>query len=299
MPAGALFKLMRPKQWTKNFLVFAGLLFTASFSDRDLLIKALIAFAAMCLASSGTYALNDLMDVERDRLHPRKKNRPIAAGLVSKTAALVFGSVLIVFGLALSGFLNLESLGVMVAYLLLQVFYNGSLKRIPVADVFGLSLGFLLRAVLGTVAISVAISPWLLFCTASLALLLGFAKRRSEFVTMEEDRSQTRPSLGGYSRASLDALVLVSAAVAAICYGIYSIESPTAKSHPALFLTTPFVFYGVCRYLYIVFTFDEGGEPETVLLKDRHVQCSVLAFLVMAFLVLRGLSVPWIEGIRP
>lgn len=298
MPPGAAIRLLRPKQWTKNLLVFAGLLFTGSFDERDLVVRAMLAFVAMGLASSGTYALNDALDVERDRQHPRKKLRPVAAGEITPNSAIVLGTILMTLGVALGFLLNVETGSVVSGYLVLQAFYNGVLKRIPVADVFGLSLGFLLRAIAGATAIAVAISPWLLFCTASLALLLGFAKRRNEFVSMEGARQETRSSLGGYSLPSLDGLVLVSAAVAAICYGIYSIESPTAASHPALFLTAPFVFYGICRYLYLVFTFDEGGEPEAILIRDRHVWGSVVGFLVTAYLAMRGIDLPWIEGMR-
>lgn len=297
MPVGAVLRLMRPKQWSKNLLVFAGLLFTASFSEPDRLYRALFAFFAMCLASSGTYALNDALDAERDRRHPKKKDRPIAAGLVSPGCAIGLGTVLMALGVAGAFLLNRDSGFVMTAYLLLQALYNGSLKSIAVADVFGLSLGFVLRAMLGATCIDVKISGWLLFCTGALALLLGFAKRRHEFRTQGDDRESSRKALGGYSNASLDALVIVSSCVAAICYGIYSLESPTAAAHPALFLTTPFVFYGICRYVLIVFTYDEGGEPETVLLQDPHIIASILGFVLAAVMAMKGVQVPWIDGV--
>lgn len=296
MPVGAILRLMRPKQWSKNLLVFAGLLFTGSFNDSELLVRALIAFAAMCLASSGTYALNDALDVERDRRHPKKKDRPVAAGLLSPTFAIGLGTVLMALGVAIAFLLNRDSGFLVVAYLLLQMLYNGVLKSVAVADVFGLSLGFVIRAMLGATCIEVKISGWLLFCTGALALLLGFAKRRHEFRTQGEDRESTRKALGGYSNSALDALVLVSACVASICYGIYSLESPTAESHPALFLTTPFVFYGICRYVLLVFSYDEGGEPETVLLQDPHIIGSILGFVVMAVLAMKGIQIPWIDG---
>lgn len=296
MPAGAILRLMRPKQWSKNLLVFAGLLFTASFVDSELTIRAFLAFLAMCLASSGTYALNDVNDAERDRRHPKKKHRPVAAGLVSPAAAIVVGTVLMTLGVALAFLLNRDSGFVMAAYLALQLLYNGALKRIAVADVFGLSIGFVLRAVLGATCIEVSISGWLLFCTGALALLLGFAKRRHEFRSQGEERESTRAALGHYSETALDALVIVSACIAALCYGIYSLESPTAETHPALFLTTPFVFYGICRYVLLVFSFDEGGEPENVLWRDPHVLFSVIGFVVAAILAMKGIEVPWVDG---
>lgn len=296
MPLGAVGRLMRPKQWTKNLLVFAGLLFTASFNDSELVVRALLAFLAMCLASSGTYALNDALDAERDRNHPKKKHRPVAARQLSPNFAMGFGTVLMTLGVLGAFLLNRDSGYVMTAYLVLQMLYNGALKRIAVADVFGLSLGFVLRAMLGATCIEVKISGWLLFCTGALALLLGFSKRRHEFRTQGEERESSRQSLGGYSNSALDALVLVSACVAAICYGIYSLESPTAETHPALFLTTPFVFYGICRYVLLVFSYDEGGEPETVLLQDPHIIVSILGFVAAAVLAMKGVQVPWIDG---
>jgi 4-hydroxybenzoate polyprenyltransferase len=297
MRFGAIVRLLRPKQWTKNLLVFAGLLFTGSFEQRDLVLRALIAFAAMCLASSGTYAVNDALDASRDRLHPSKKGRPVATGEIAPLFAILIGFVLMAAGCAAAFLLNMASGLTVSSYLVLQAVYNGALKRIPVADVFGLSLGFVLRAVLGATCIAVVISGWLLFCTGALALLLGFAKRRHEFHAQGEDRSSTRESLGGYTGRALDALVLLAAGVASICYGIYSLESPTAESHPALFLTTPFVFYGICRYVYLIFAYDEGGEPESVLLRDPHIWGSVAAFVAMAALAMSGVEIPVLEGI--
>jgi 4-hydroxybenzoate polyprenyltransferase len=296
MRFGAAVRLLRPKQWSKNLLVFAGLLFTASFDEPSLVLRALWAFLAMALANSGTYALNDALDAERDRLHPSKAGRPVASGEVSRGVALTLALALMAAGLALAFGLNLASGLVVTAYLALQGLYNGALRSIPVADVFGLSVGFVLRAMLGATCISVQISGWLLFCTAALALLLGFAKRRHEFLVQGESRAEGRRSLGGYTKSSLDALVLVSACVAALCYGIYSLESPTAQAHPALLLTAPFVLYGICRYLFLVFSFDEGGEPESLLWKDPHIWGSVLGFVATALLAMSGLELPFLEN---
>jgi 4-hydroxybenzoate polyprenyltransferase len=276
-------------------LVFAGLLFTGSFTVSDLVVRTLIAFAAMCLASSGTYALNDALDAPKDRLHSKKKTRPVASGEVSLEVAVGLGIALMALGTTLAFSLNRASGFVVLAYLVLQALYNGALRKIPIADVFGLSIGFVLRAMLGATAIWVSISGWLLFCTGALALLLGFAKRRNEFLVESGD---SRESLGKYTLKSLDSLVVIAACVAAICYGIYSLESPTAESHPALFLTTPFVFYGICRYVFLVFAYDEGGEPETVLLKDPHIWGSVIGFVAMAALAMSGLEIPLIESMR-
>lgn len=295
MSPAALVRLLRPKQWTKNLLVFAGIIFGGVLSDPDHWVRVLIAFAAMCLASSGTYALNDAADAERDRRHPKKRNRPVASGAITKAFAIGLGFVLIAVGVALGFYLNRGSGVTILAYLVLQALYNGAMKRVPVADVFGISIGFVLRAILGAACIQVKISGWLLFCTGALALLLGFAKRRHEFLLQGEGRSSSRESLGSYTKEALDALVLASACVAAICYGIYSLNSPTAQTHPGLFLTTPFVFYGICRYILVVFSNGEVGEPETVLLRDPHILGSVVGFIIAAAFAMQGYQLPVIE----
>ncbi|HMS55369.1 MAG TPA: decaprenyl-phosphate phosphoribosyltransferase [Fimbriimonadaceae bacterium] len=293
----AWIRLLRPKQWTKNLLVFAALLFTKGYQDPALVQLALLAFVVMCMVSSATYILNDLADVERDRKHPVKQFRPIASGKVPKVAALVLAIPLLFGGVAIASTIGTRIVVIVGVYMLLQGVYNLGLKRVPVTDVFLLSIGFVLRAALGAAAISVSISGWLLFCTGALALLLGFGKRRSEFVLQGSARVESRESLGGYNLPSLDALVLMSATGAAMCYGVYAVESPTARQYPALILTSLFVFYGICRYVFLVFSKAEGGEPETLLLKDMHLIISILGFLASAVLALSGFQLPLVEGL--
>jgi len=184
---------------------------------------------------------------------------------------------------------------ILATYVALQLLYNLGLKRVAVADVFLISLGFILRAALGAGAISVTISSWLLFCTGALALMLGFCKRRSEFILLGDRRTEVRESLGAYSRGALDALVIMFACGAALCYGVYAVQSPTAHKYPALILTSVFVFYGICRYVLIVFGKDEGGEPETLLFKDPHMVFSIVMFIVAAVLAMSGVKVPLLE----
>lgn len=288
----AYLSLLRPKQWTKNLLVFAALLFVGGFRDPNLVLLTIRAFVAMCLVSSATYIFNDVRDRDRDRQHPRKKLRPIASGNVSVGSALVI-AVLCLFAGVLAALINAQTLLIVLAYIALQAAYNLYFKQIPVADVFCIAIGFVLRAVLGAAAISVTISGWLLFCTGALALLLGFSKRRSEFLTVQEAKS-TRESLAHYTQSSLDALVAIFACGAAMCYGIYCLESDTAKKYPGLILTSVFVFYGIARYVMIVFSQDEGGEPETLLYKDKHLLASVILFVVTAVMAISGVEVPLI-----
>jgi 4-hydroxybenzoate polyprenyltransferase len=292
----AAIRLLRPKQWTKNLLVFAALIFTGTFRDPGHLSLAALAFLSMCLASSATYIFNDVQDAEHDRRHPKKKLRPIASGAVSAVVATALGMVLAIAGLLIAATLGKGSLLIVAAYLALQVFYNMGLKRVPVADVYAISMGFVLRAALGAAAIEVKLSGWLLFCTGALALMLGFGKRRHEFIQQGEERAATRQSLVHYNRVALDGLVIMFATAAALCYGLYTLESQTARQYPGILLTAPFVFYGITRYVLLVFTVDEGGEPEDVLFRDPHLLASIVLFVIAAGMAILGVRLPLIES---
>ncbi len=292
----ALVKLMRPKQWSKNLLVFAAPLFTGGISDPTKLIPALLAFAALCLASSAIYVINDYLDIERDRAHPKKCNRPLASGAISPSFALAFAPVLVVGSVALA-LLASKSAAILVAcYLILQSTYNLRMKHTAVADVFAISLGFILRAIVGAAAIHVTISGWLLFCTGALALMLGYGKRRQEFIAKGEERGLTRESLNQYSVRALDALLIMSATAAGLSYGVYAIDSKTAQRYPALVLTALPVIYGISRYILVAFTEDEGGEPESLLFSDKHILLSVLAFIALAAFAMSGTKIPFLEA---
>lgn len=285
---------MRPKQWTKNLLVFAALIFTGGYRDQKQVIAVLLTFVAMCLVSSATYALNDVADDKRDRLHPKKKDRPVASGQVSVTGAVALAIVLLAAGLALAWWVQMAVLIGAAIYLGIQAIYNVGFKSLPVLDVFTLSSGFVLRAIIGAAAINVQVSVWLLLCTGALALLLGFAKRRSEFVLMGDDRGQSRPALHGYSIRALDGLVLISGCCAAITFGMYVVESETAKKFPALILTAPIVLFGIYRYLFLVFSNDEGGEPENLVFGDPQMIGTLIAFLAAVFYAMGGAELPFV-----
>ncbi len=289
-------RLLRPHQWTKGFLVFAALLFTKSYNDPHRVRLTVEAFFAIALISSAVYVLNDLLDVERDRMHPIKRLRPLPSGQVSPVQAYFLLAVSFGVGVALAIPLGASSATVLLIYLALQLAYNFWLKRQPVADVFCLASGFVLRAALGAAAINVAISGWLLFCTGGLALLIGFGKRRHEFLLQGDARGRSRESLDGYTREALDAMILTAAATAAMSYGIYCVESATARQYPGLILTAPFVFYGIYRYLLLIFGRNEGGEPELLLVRDRHIIFSVLMFLAAAVFAMSGAAIPLVGG---
>jgi len=294
-----LLRLMRPKQWTKNLLVFAAPLFTGGISKHESVIPALLAFVSLCLASSTIYVINDLLDIERDRNHPKKCNRPLASGAVPSTLAIILIPVLLLGSLAAAYWgANLITAVLIASYLVLQSTYNFGMKHTAVADVFAISLGFVLRAIVGATAINVTISGWLLFCTGALALMLGYGKRRQEYIMQGEERGLTRESLNHYSLQALDGLLLMAATTAAISYGIYAIDSKTAQHYPALVLTALPVFYGVSRYILVAFTQDEGGEPESLLFSDRHILLSVVGFIALAAFAMSGINIPFLEGMR-
>ncbi len=291
-----MLKLIRVKQWAKNLLVFAALIFADRIGDRGAVIDSCLAFLAMCAASSATYIFNDLIDAPKDRLHPTKRHRPIASGKISPSAALIFGTILLVGSLGLAYVAGPWCAILVLCYLGLQAVYNIRLKHIAIADVFVIATGFILRAALGAEAISAPMSGWMFIVTGVLALMLGFAKRRNEFILMGDDRHTSRTSLGDYSKSALDALVLMFAAMACMSYCIYTMESSTGKAHPGLVLTCPMVLYGVARYIHLVFKDDEGGEPADILFRDPHILIAVALFIITAIFSITIIQVPMLEG---
>lgn len=283
-----LFQLLRPKQWTKNFLVFAPLLFTASWNSLQSWQVSLIALVALCLTSSCSYILNDLRDIERDRAHPTKRNRPIASGAVSKETATGLGLVCGLVGLGIGALVSFDLVTAVLGFFGIHLFYIFFAKQQPVLDVTIISLGYVLRPVVGAVALQVPVSGWLVFCTGSLALLLATIKRRQEFLALGSD-SSTRPTLRLYSIELLNMLVGIGASLSILTYGIYAIESPTAKAHPLIIASLPFVLYGVLRYVYLAFGQQQGEEPESVVFSDVHlVSCLFLFVTTTAYAMSRG-----------
>lgn len=288
-----LVKVARVKQWTKNVFVFAAFIFVKGWTHSGYPQAVLMAFFAMCCASSATYIVNDIYDIEKDRAHPVKKNRPIASGRVPVSLALVLGGVLLVASFTLGWFSNINVVYGLLVYLGIQVIYNLSWRNKSVADVACIALGFVIRVIIGALAINEFISGWILLCTATLALMLGFGKRRHEFILMGS-QSSSRKSLAEYSLQSLDMLVAFSATCAALTYSVYSIESVTARLHPALILTTPFVIYGIARYLVIVFGSGESGEPESLVLKDKQLIITFVGYGLAAAAAFRDVSLPFL-----
>jgi len=285
--------LMRPHQWTKNVVVFAGLVFSQSASNPGMVGRGAAAFLAFCLLSSGVYALNDVADVERDRLHPKKCRRPIASGRITPRTGLLLGLAWSAAGLATMFALGVSAGITGAAYLALNLAYSFRLKHVVVLDVISISLGFVLRAIAGVEALrprepGIEISPWLLVCTLFLALFLSIAKRRQELVSLEGGALAHRKALGDYTVPMLDQMTSAVTAVIILAYSLYTIWPATvAKFHTArLIYTVPFVVYGIFRYLFLVYRRDEGGNPSEVLLKDRALQLAVVGWGLLVALLL-------------
>ncbi len=288
---GALFVSFRPKQWFKNLLVFAGLVFSRNLFDPTNFLRSLGGFVAFCLLSSAVYLINDLADVENDRLHPLKRFRPIASGRLRPGAARVSAAVTAV--LALVGAFALDwRFGVIgLAYFLMQLAYSFKLKHLVVLDVMTVAAGFALRAVAGTFLVHVTISSWLFVCSILFALFIALAKRRHELVFLEDGGTTHRAVLENYSETLLDQMMAVATSSAVIAYCLYTIAPETVAKFGThnLILTVPFVLYGTYRYLYLVYRREMGGAPERVLFTDVPLLVDVLLWMgsVVAVLYLK------------
>ncbi|MCM2254461.1 MAG: decaprenyl-phosphate phosphoribosyltransferase [Vicinamibacteria bacterium] len=277
-----LLAALRPHQWTKNLVVFAALGLSKHLFELGPLLQAGLAFLCFCALSGTVYLVNDLVDVERDRLHPEKQQRPIASGAVSvplaRSAALVLGAG----SLTVAALLSLEFLACAIAYLALNLLYSFRLKNVVILDVLSISLGFVLRAVAGGVAIVVPISDWLLVCTILLALFLALAKRRAEITGLEAAASGHRAILAEYSPYLLDQMISVVTASCLTAYAFYTLAPETVAKFQTdrLSWTIPFVIYGIFRYLYLVHRKDQGGSPSDVLLTDRPLLLTVFLWAV-------------------
>jgi 4-hydroxybenzoate polyprenyltransferase len=279
---GGLLAAMRPRQWSKNLLLFAGIVFAAELDDPQRWLQATAAFAAYCLASSAAYIFNDVRDAPHDRLHPLKRRRPIASGAVRPNRALNVAGILGALAFAIVAPLGLGSLAYMAGFLGLQVAYSLGLKNIPLIDVMAISGLFVIRAAAGAEAVDVPISPWLLICTALLALFLALAKRRGELASTGA-AGPGRPVLSGYSFALVDQLVSIVAACTIVAYALYTFE---AREGSAMMATIPFVVYGLFRYIQLMHGEDLGEEPENVLLTDVPILTTIAAWAVTSAVIL-------------
>jgi 4-hydroxybenzoate polyprenyltransferase len=278
---------LRPQQWVKNFVVFAGLIFSQNLGDLDLVLQSVAGFALFCLLSSSMYVFNDITDVESDRRHPSKAARPIASGKIGISAAVWIFILLAATALGLSAWLSpifaLTALG----YFVLNLLYSIYLKNVVIIDVMCIAGGFVIRAVAGAVLIGVEISAWLIVCTILLALFLSLGKRRHELLLLDNQATDHRKILSEYSPYFLDQMISVVTASTVVAYAFYTLspEVETKLGTPHMDLTIPFVLYGVFRYLYLIHQKEGGGSPTRMLLTDKPILGNIILWLLAVVLI--------------
>ncbi|MEQ8190885.1 MAG: decaprenyl-phosphate phosphoribosyltransferase [Candidatus Eremiobacterota bacterium] len=273
---------MRPKQWTKNFLIFAALIFAERlFHYHDILLVG-IAFVLFCLLSSSIYIINDLVDIEQDREHPEKRKRPFASGKISKITGIIFSVLLALISLISAFIIKIDFFIIASLYFILNLIYSFKLKRLPILDVLSISLSFVLRAAAGGVIIRVFVSPWLIVCTFLLALFMAIGKRRGELILLEENHAKHRHVLSSYSIKLLDQMISVSTSSILIAYSLYTF---TSGKSVALMCTIPFVIYGIFRYLYLVYQENRGDNPTSIFISDRPMQINMFCWLISVLII--------------
>ncbi len=285
--AKAIIAAMRPRQWTKNLIIFAGLIFSQNIFHPSLLKTSIIAFFAFCLAASSVYIINDIKDVERDKLHPIKKNRPLAAGLITVGQAVFFALCLAVVSIGVAFLLNFNFGLLLAGYWTMMIIYTYKLKNVVIVDILVISAGFIIRAVSGAAVLDVMISRWLLACAIFLSLFLIMAKRRSEITELGINAGNHREILEEYGEKFLDQMIAVVTACTIISYVLYTVDPGTVEKFDStgLIWTVPFVIYGIFRYLYLVYQRNLGGRPEMVLLADRPMIISVFLWILVSIYI--------------
>jgi len=279
----SLIKALRPHQWSKNLIIFAPLLFSQKLFIRALFCKVLIGFLLYCLVCGGVYLVNDLFDLEADRRHPLKRERPLAKGQILPWQATVMAIILNLFGIGLAYILEPSFSCILLFYLGLNLAYSLYLKHLVLLDVLVVSIGFVLRAWAGALIIKVEISPWLVACTLWLALILALGKRRHELLVLEDQAPLHRPSLNRYTPTLLNQLITMASAATLVTYGLYTLD-PRVQiklQTSQLYLTLPLVIFGIFRYLYIIEVKREGGSPSQLLLNDPPLLINALLWLLL------------------
>lgn len=279
---------MRPKQWAKNGILFAALVFSKNVFHLRSLTLSVTAFVLFCLLSGGAYLFNDLMDIANDRKHPIKSQRPLASGRLNPRAAKIASIVCFIISLTGSFLINFPLGVISSGYLILQIGYSTWLKEILLIDMLAISAGFFLRAVAGAKAIGVPISSWLLICTIFVSLFLGLGKRRHELVLLGEDATEHRKVFDGYNVGLLDQMVSVVTAGTVVSYSLYTLSQETVRRFDteSLWFTIPIVLYGIFRYLYLVYRKGEGGHPELSFFGDRPLLITIALYAVVVGIIL-------------
>ncbi len=282
-----LVKTMRPKQWVKNIFVFAPLTFDVKLFNLHYLAQTLAGFVLLCLVSGAVYTINDLADIKKDRQHPKKRNRPLASGQLSISAAVIAAVAIPLVALPLGFLLNSAFGVILTGYLLIQITYSFWLKNVVIIDVMLIAAGFLLRVAAGVPLVDAKrFSPWLYICMTLLALLIGFGKRRHELVLLKENAQMHRQSLQEYNLSLLDHIISIVTASTLLAYALYTFSAKGLPANYTMMLTIPFVLYGIFRYLYLIHVKGMGGAPEEIALSDQPLQVTVVLWGLSVIIVM-------------
>ncbi len=279
---------MRPHQWVKNFFIFAALIFSGHLFNITNLIDTILGFFIFSIVTSSIYIFNDLIDIEKDKLHPEKSLRPLPSGKLSKEYAVISSFLFAVLSLVVSFFLNQYFMIFLLAYIALNVLYTFILKNIVLLDIMAIAAGFVLRIYAGAVLIDVPVSEWLILCTILIALFLGFSKRRAELITLELKANIHRSVLTHYSPQFLDQMIGIVTASTVMSYALYTISEETVLKFGTknLIYTVPYVLYGIFRYLYLVHKLERGGNPTLTLLKDVPMILNIILWILTVSLII-------------
>ncbi|NFG13030.1 decaprenyl-phosphate phosphoribosyltransferase [Clostridium botulinum] len=284
MDIKGIIALMRPKQWIKNFFVFAAIIFSGNLTNEIILKNNIITFILFCLTSSTIYILNDIVDLEKDKKHPEKKNRPLPSGRVSKSTAIIMNIVILFTVLFCSyKFVGYKIMYIYLLYIVMNIFYCFKLKNVVILDVMVITFGFVLRMESGSLATKVSVSPWLFLCTILLSLFLALNKRKSEIITLKDNRGSHRKILEEYSVELIDNMLTIVTPSILISYCIYTFSSVQSKR---MMYTIPFVLYGIFRYQYLMNNHNLGGKPEDVFGKDKPFLVNMVLWVISVVVII-------------
>lgn len=280
---GYVLKLMRPKQWIKNFFVFGALLFSNSFLNFNAIMKSIMVFIVFSLASSTVYVLNDIVDIEKDRAHPKKCKRPLASGKLKIYEALIAGLLIGMIAIGISLKINISVTIVIILYFLNNIIYSFKVKNIVLLDVCSIAIGFVLRVIAGSLAISVPVSGWIILCTFFISLFLGLGKRKGEIKLLKNDAKSHRKILSDYNNSSLDKLINMVLTCTVVFYSIYTV---VGAENEYMIFTVIFVIYGIFRYTYLMEVKDITSSPTEVLISDKPLMINIVLWVITCMFVL-------------
>lgn len=278
-----IFKLMRPKQWIKNLFIFGAVIFSGKFTYENIFIKNIFVFFIFCLVSSCVYILNDLVDVNKDRQHPEKKNRPIASGKVKTYEAVILEVLLIVIVIITAYNLDIKLFMVFSVYFIINILYSIILKNLIIIDVMIITLGFVLRVQSGAIITNVQLSPWMILCTILISLFMALNKRKSEIIILKDKSGNHRKILDDYSVEFIDNMLTIVTPSIFIAYCLYTFSSTQSRT---MMITIPFVLYGIFRYQYLMMKQNIGGKPEDIFQKDIPFLVNILLWCISVILII-------------